>query len=148
MYAPICLYIPNLAQYPNFFKVNHYKKHKGIDDDDYDQDDFDDLSDSQPKATLPQAGSQTKSAIKKSGASRIKEEDRNSGRVVFQSGSDDSGTENNDEISPFVNPQMKAHPQGQQKGQIKINTKPARPEEKVKYYLSAYPNMFIAKDHY
>lgn len=129
-YSNVVEFVAN--DYPNFFKVNHYKKHKGGDDDDYDGDDFDDLSDSQPKAVLPQAASQSKSAIKKSGASRIKEEDRNSGRVVFQSGSDESGNEGNDEISPFVNPQMKSHPQLQQKGQIKINTKPARPEEKQK----------------
>jgi len=100
--------------YPNFFKVNHYKKHKERAGDDYDEDDLDfEGEDSPSDLPISQSVPSNKSYRKDKmpGQSRVKEEDYDSNNMIYQSASEESADEDNMDAFPQVQPQVQIQPQ-------------------------------------
>jgi len=93
--------------YPNFFKVNHYKKHKQGDFDEFDQDELEMEASTNTNAQLGPINPQNRLFPKNRVQGHIKEEDRDSSKIIYQSGSDDSSNEESDDINAYSESQSK-----------------------------------------
>jgi len=96
--------------YPNFFKVNHYKKHKERETEDYDNEDFD-LGADDGSTSYDQSMPQSKSLKRGRPQGHIKEEDQDSANIIYQSASEDSDNEGMDELNIYSEPQSQPQPQ-------------------------------------
>jgi hypothetical protein len=126
----------NAKDYPNFFKVNHYKKHKHQDMDDFDQDDMD-LGDDMDSKNGGNGQMMSQGRVFKRerlpGASHIKEEDRDSSKLIYQSGSDESSDGDDDELAQYteIQPVMQ-----KKKAQGNMKTKKVKSDEKPQKIIS------------
>jgi len=120
-------------QYPTFFKINHYKKHKYQDGDAYGEDDEEIEESEDSKATNMVQG-----RTFKRGKPHIKEEDYN--KEIYQSESEGSSNEDEDinqytqvQASKKPQPTMKPNnPKGgekQQKKMVQMNQAPMNEQE-------------------
>ena len=114
--------------YPTFFKVNHYKKHKERETDSYDGDDveFGGESSSKNYSTGPSGRSNNKRE-RISNFNHIKEEDQES-HVIYQSGSEESDNEEDLDMNVYSDyvPQRETAPIPQQKKNNMMKSKPTK----------------------
>jgi hypothetical protein len=109
--------------YPNFFKVNHYKKSRDREFDDGSQDET---------VEIRGDGKLLSKRDRLQSNGHIKEEDRDSSKMIYQSGSEDSDDE--DEEMALYEPPTKETYQSQQKKKnpMNVKTKMLKTDEKQK----------------
>ena len=107
--------------------------------EDYDNEDFELGAEDDSQSLYDQSVPQSKFIKRGRPQSHVKEEDQDSSKIIYQSGSEDSDNEGLNEFNIYSEPQSQPQPQlhmmSKNKAFMKAKPMISRPEEKVKFIL-------------